>query len=89
MGSQLLPSNSSMRVFGSPGIDRRNRADVREKRGGLGSILEWTGSEAEWEKTDTPLSGMPASVVAGQSLHLRPSGYETHLAIWVERDIGG
>ena len=60
-----------------PGTDRRKRADVREERGGLGSILEWTGSEAEWEETDTPLSGMPVSVVAGQNLHLRPSGYES------------
>ena len=34
-------------------------------RGELGNILEWTGSGAENEKTDTPLSGMSVSVVAG------------------------
>ena len=32
-------------------------------RGELGKILEWTGTEKE--KTDTPLSGMSVSVVAG------------------------
>ena len=34
-------------------------------RGELGKILEWTGSGAGNEKTDTPLSGMSVSVVAG------------------------
>ena len=34
-------------------------------RGELGKILEWTGSGAEKEKTDTPVSGMSVSVVAG------------------------
>ena len=34
-------------------------------RGELGNILEWTGTGAENEKTDTPLSGMSVSVVAG------------------------
>ena len=34
-------------------------------RGDLGTILEWTGSGAEKEKTDTPASGMSVSVVAG------------------------
>ena len=34
-------------------------------RGELGKILEWTGSGAEKEKTDTPSSGMSVSVVAG------------------------
>jgi len=33
-------------------------------RGELGRILEWTGSGAEKEMTDTPLSGMSVSVVA-------------------------
>ena len=34
-------------------------------RGELGKILEWTGTGAEKEKTDTPISGMSVSVVAG------------------------
>ena len=34
-------------------------------RGELGRILEWTGTGAEKEKTDTPISGMSVSVVAG------------------------
>ena len=34
-------------------------------RGELGRILEWTGSGAEKEMTDTPISGMSVSVVAG------------------------
>ena len=34
-------------------------------RGELGNILEWTENGAENEKTDTPLSGMSVSVVAG------------------------
>ena len=34
-------------------------------RGELGKILEWTGNGAEKEKTDTPISGMSVSVVAG------------------------
>ena len=34
-------------------------------RGELGRILEWTGNGTEKEKTDTPISGMSVSVVAG------------------------
>ncbi len=34
-------------------------------RGELGRILEWTGTGAEKEMTDTPISGMSVSVVAG------------------------
>ena len=34
-------------------------------RGELGKILEWTRTGAEKEKTDTPLSGMSVSGVAG------------------------
>ena len=34
-------------------------------RGELGKILEWTETGAEKEKTDTPISGMSVSVVAG------------------------
>ena len=34
-------------------------------RGKLGKILEWTGTGAEMQKTDTPFSGMSVSVVAG------------------------
>ena len=41
------------------------RMDTVTLRGELGNILEWTGSGAENEKTDTPLSGMSVSVVAG------------------------
>ena len=33
--------------------------------GDLGAILEWAGNGAEKEKTDTPVSGMSVSVVAG------------------------
>ena len=33
--------------------------------GDLGTILEWTGNGAEKKKTDTPVSGMSVSVVAG------------------------
>ena len=47
----------------TPG-EKRGQLEVT-LRGELGNILEWTGSGAENEKTDTPLSGMSVSVVAG------------------------
>ena len=47
----------------TPG-EKRGQLEVT-LRGELGRILEWTGSGAEKEKTDTPISGMSVSVVAG------------------------
>ena len=52
----------------TPG-DKRGQLQVT-LRGELGNILEWTGSGAENEKTDTPLSGMSVSVVAGAGFEL-------------------
>lgn len=73
-----------MRVLRDPGIDWWERSDARGVRGELQvtlqgelrNFLEWTGSGAEREMTDTPSSGVSVSVVAGQVLYLRPSGYE-------------
>ena len=47
----------------TPG-DKRGELQVT-LRGDLGANLEWTGNGAEKGKTDTPLSGMSVSVVAG------------------------
>ena len=51
------------RIVLTPG-EKRGELEIT-LRGDLGRILEWTGHRPETTKTDTPLSGMSVSVVAG------------------------
>ena len=51
------------RILLTPG-EKRGELEIT-LRGDLGRILEWTGNRPETTKTDTPLSGMSVSVVAG------------------------
>ena len=44
--------------------------------GNLDTILEWMGYGRGTTRTDIPMREMSASVVAGQDLNPRPSGYE-------------
>ncbi len=47
-----------------PSGEKRGDLDIA-LRGNLARILEWTGNRPETTKTDTPISGMSVSVVAG------------------------
>ena len=51
------------RIVLTPG-EKRGDLEIT-LRGDLGTILEWTGNHPETTKTDTPMSGMSVSVVAG------------------------
>ncbi len=51
------------RIVLTPG-EKRSELEIT-LRGDLSRILEWTGNRPETTKTDTPLSGMSVSVVAG------------------------